>query len=329
MNATAAISVASNRRIWRARTWLESRIRAEQVLIVGASLDAANELARNVAKEKGGAFGWHRLSFPQLAAVVAAPVLATRGLVPLSRLGTEAIVARLIHRLREEGGLSHYHAVADTPGFPRAIARVIAELRLARLAPEAVGSVAPDLMRMITAYEAELAESGLTDWPGVLMLATEAANGRNLHGLIGLPTLLLDVPIAGEAELAFVSALAAAAPEMLATVPAADLPTLGRVRDRLGLKIEDLDQAHSEIDTAGALGTGTLARLQRHLFNEHVESPPAKADNNIEVFSAPGEGRECVEIARRVLALARGGIPFDRIAILLRSPSTALTSRRH
>ena len=38
------------------------------------------------------------------------------------------------------------------------------------------------------------------------------------------------------------------------------------------------------------------------------------------IFSAPGEGRECVEIARRVLALAREGVAFDRIAVLLRSP---------
>ena len=38
------------------------------------------------------------------------------------------------------------------------------------------------------------------------------------------------------------------------------------------------------------------------------------------MFSAPGEGRECVEIVRRVIALARDGMPFDRIAVLLRSP---------
>ena len=38
------------------------------------------------------------------------------------------------------------------------------------------------------------------------------------------------------------------------------------------------------------------------------------------IFSAPGESRECVEIARRVLALAREGIAFDRMAVLLRSP---------
>ena len=35
-----------------ARGWLESRTAAEEVLIVGATPDAANELARKVAKEK-------------------------------------------------------------------------------------------------------------------------------------------------------------------------------------------------------------------------------------------------------------------------------------
>jgi hypothetical protein len=100
-------------------------------LLIGATLDGANELARAVAKEKGVAFGGHRLSFSQLAAVIAAPMLATRGLVPLSRVGTEAIVSGFVRRLRAEGRLSRYHAVSDTPGFPRAITNVIAELRSA------------------------------------------------------------------------------------------------------------------------------------------------------------------------------------------------------
>jgi superfamily I DNA/RNA helicase len=46
----------------------------------------------------------------------------------------------------------------------------------------------------------------------------------------------------------------------------------------------------------------------------------AMPDDSVEVFSAPGEGRECVEIARRVMSLARRGVPFDRIAVLMRSP---------
>ncbi len=134
MRLTAVTSAVNYRRIQRARAWLESRGPAEEVLIVGATLDAANELARSVVKEKGAAFGWHRLTLSQLAAAIAAPVLAARGLVPLSRLGTEAIVARLIHRLKAEGGLEQLPAVADTPGFPRAIAGVIAELRLGKSA---------------------------------------------------------------------------------------------------------------------------------------------------------------------------------------------------
>ena len=52
---------------------------------------------------------------------------------------------------------------------------MIAELRVARVPSDVVGSVAPDLVPLIGAYEAELAEAGLADWPDVLMLATEAA----------------------------------------------------------------------------------------------------------------------------------------------------------
>jgi ATP-dependent helicase/nuclease subunit B len=153
----------------------------------------------------------------------------------------------------------------------------------------------------------------------LLRLATDAIGSPDRHRLIGLPTLLLDVAIATEAELALVTALLAAAPAALATAPAADVATIGRFRDRLGFKVEDLDHAPvaGEGDEAPA---GALARLQRHLFNERDKPPEAQPDDQIEVFSAPGEGRECVEIVRRVIALARDGMPFDRIAVLLRSP---------
>jgi ATP-dependent helicase/nuclease subunit B len=253
---------------------------------------------------------------PQLAAAIAAPVLAERKLVPLSRLGTEAIVARVVHRLRVERGLGRYQPIGETPGFARAIAAVIAELRLARLTCDAISKVAPDLVRLTEAYETALADVGLTDWPGVVALATEAAsNCVGVHRLVGLPMLLLDVPIRSEAELAFVDALAALAPDILATAPAADQPTLGRIR--LHWKLENLDGPPKPDDHVAT--AGTLARLQRQLFKDHTTVSQAPPDNEIEVFSAPGESRECVEIARRVLALARNGIPLDRIAVLLRS----------
>jgi RecB family exonuclease len=305
----AIISAACHRRIRRVTAWLEGADVAEELLIVGASLDAANELARRIAKKKGAVFGWHRITLPQLAATIAAPALAMRGLAPLSQLGTEAIVARMIHHLKAEGKLGRYHAVASTPGFARAVAGVISELRLARLSKDAVAGVAPDFAPLIGAYETELAGAGLADWSGVLALATETVARK--HRLTGLPMLLLDVPLGSEAELAFVRALASKAPKILVTMPSADEPTLKRICDGLGFQIEDLDEGFDP---------GALENLQRHLFNEHTTPGKAEAGDTVEVFSAPGEGRECIEIARRVLLLARSGIPFDRIAVLLRSP---------
>src|SRR6266508_1895553 len=86
MGATVVISFASLRRTARGRTWLEARAPAEEVLIVGATLDAANELARIVARTKGAAFGYHRMTLGQLAATLARPALAARHTVPLGRL---------------------------------------------------------------------------------------------------------------------------------------------------------------------------------------------------------------------------------------------------
>jgi hypothetical protein len=43
-------------RIRRAEAWVEGRLAAEQLLIAAATLDAANELARGVAKWKGAAW---------------------------------------------------------------------------------------------------------------------------------------------------------------------------------------------------------------------------------------------------------------------------------
>ncbi len=168
-------------------------------------------------------------------------------------------------------------------------------------------------------YERQLGEGGLCDWSGVLQLATDAIGGPDRHRLMGLPTLLFNVGIATEAEFAFVAALAATAPAVLATIPAADAATVGRLRDRLGFEVKDQDDLPVGAELHGA-SYDALARLQRNLFNERDRNPEVQAGSEIEVFSAPGEGRECVEIVRRVIGLANERVPFDRIAILLRSP---------
>jgi hypothetical protein len=313
MGATAFISSMSHRRIARARAWLEARAPAEEVLIIGASRDAANELARQVAQMRGAAFGWHRLTLTQLAATLAGSALTARGIAALSRLGVQAMAARVVHSLIADGALGRYCSVAQGPGFARSIAGVVMELRLAKVDPDRLGSIAPELATLLRTYESNLAAGGLADWAGVVISATNAAASSELKPqLVGLPILLLDVPLTTEVELAFVCAICSRAPETLAVVPAADEPTLIRLRKEMQVELEDLD--------TGDESPGTLACLQRRIFNENTASAASVPDDQVLVLSAPGESRECVEIARRVLGLAKKGVAFERIAVLLRSP---------
>ncbi|HEY6357862.1 MAG TPA: hypothetical protein VIX35_06435, partial [Vicinamibacterales bacterium] len=48
--------------------------------------------------------------------------------------------------------------------------------------------------------------------------------------------------------------------------------------------------------------------------------PPREEDGSVVIVSTSGEALECVEIARAIHAAAAEGVPFDQIAILLRSP---------
>ena len=221
-----------------------------------------------------------------------------------------------------ERRLGRFQAIANAPGLPRALANVFLELRLSRLAAGALADEAPEKGTLMQAYEAELLSTGLTDWAGVLEVATASlrSSGPHVHRLAGLSTLLLDVPIASRAEQVFLGAFAISPPEVLITAAASDEASLHQIRDELDPPFENLDELPSQgkkVVTAGALG-----RLQRHLFNDlqHVREHPE--DDQVQIFSAPGESRECVEIARRILSLAEAAVSFDRIAVLLRSPES-------
>jgi ATP-dependent helicase/nuclease subunit B len=268
---------------------------------------------------KRASFGYHRLTLGQLASVLARSELIAQRTTPLGALGIQAVANRAIHKLSEIGRLGRYVNLAGGPGFARAIANVIVELRLEQIEPDALGHVAPDLRPFLQAYEQELAEHGFTDWPGVLRAAgSTATNPGCRHQFLGLPTLLLDEPLTTASDIGLVRALCSRSPEMLITVPANDAVTLARLRSVPGAEIVDLD--FQDTSEPKQKDNGSLRRLQRYIFNDVVAAPQRQLDEQIVVFSAPGESRECVEIVRRVLALAQEGIAFDRMAVLLRSP---------
>ena len=111
-------------RLREAERWLAARA-DRGALIVSASRGAADDLARAVALTRGATAGLHRFSFAQLAARLAAPVLAARGIAPATLIGVEAVAARATFDARQDDGLEYFGAVAGTPGFPRALARTL------------------------------------------------------------------------------------------------------------------------------------------------------------------------------------------------------------
>jgi ATP-dependent helicase/nuclease subunit B len=319
MPKTIIVSAAAHRRLSRARQWLELRSAAEEVVVLGSTLEAANEMARLAVSRSGSAFGWHRMSLAQFAAVLARPALQARQAVPLGDVGAQALAARVVHVVGEAGGLGRYAAIARMPGFPRAIARSIAELRLSGLGSDAVRGAVPELGALLQAYEQELNDGGFTDWAGTLRLAAEATGpGAPAHSLLDRPLILLDPALASEAERMFVTRLLTRTTDAVVTVPAADEPVLRKLQHDHGIVVEDLDRDRGH--------TGSLDRLQRQLFVETDLPIEPLNEGQVSVFSAPGEGRECVEIARRMLRLAEQGVPFDRMAVVLRAPQQY---RRH
>ncbi|HEU5323306.1 MAG TPA: hypothetical protein VFX28_21035, partial [Methylomirabilota bacterium] len=233
---------------------------ATEVLIVGASREAADDLARRVTAARGAAFGLHRASLTQLAARLAAAELARRGAAPATHLGGEAVAARVSFEAEREGALGYFAPVARFPGFARALAATLGELRLGGVAPgalDALGGPARDVAELARRFEAQLEAGRLADRAALLALATRAVAEGAVEPRRGMPVVLLDVPIAGPAERAFVAALAAAAPAALATVPAGDEVTLDALR-ALGAR-------EGGASPAGT-GESDLARARGFLF---------------------------------------------------------------
>lgn len=297
-------STSAEDRIQRAVRWLAERGEAH-VTVVGGTLDAAAEVCRRAVVLRGkGSLGWTRTTLSGVAASLARTELARLGLAPASPLALEAICARVVHdSVRALGRLA---PIADRPGLPRALSRTIGELRLARLDH----LKEEELAKLLAAYGKELAAAQLADRAQTLELAAKLAKGNAADAIC-----FVDVPLEHAAERDLVAALAVK--ELLAVVPTGDDRSIELFRAALGKK--------AELETSTE--DRPLTRLQRGLFaTGEIQdlkdlSPHSIPTDAVTVLSAPGENRECVEIARIVLAEAQRGTPLDRMAVILRAPA--------
>lgn len=288
-----------------AATFLAKHTAQSEILVLAPTRAAANELAINAFPN--GCQGIHTFTLVQLAAHLAAQPMGRRSLAPISRLGIEAITTRIVDTARRSKKLAYFAPVSQTPGFPRALARTIDELRLQNIAAAellSTGAPGKDLAYLMQLYEQELEQRSLADLPMLLAFAAEEA-ATSSNRFTGLPILLTGAVVESQSDERFLRALLEKSPDVLATAITGEEQPLASL---LNVTVQDLDTAPS---------TTTLDRVRTWLFSS--EQPPAAPPDPELLFSAAGENLECVEIARRIRALAAQGTPFDHIAILLRN----------
>ena len=280
----------------------------EKILIV-PSIAAGDRFAHSLA---AGALGLHRISLLSWAALQFRQHLAEKDLTPVGGLGLQAVVARALHGANLAGELRYFSPVSRLPGFAKALARTMEELRMAGVHPgqlQQAGEASADLARLLARYRDELETSRLADLAQMFESAGAAIRAGHGGARVGLPILALDVHLETAAQRDFFRAVAEKAPAVIAVVSSNEQV----YEEILGVAAEDLDAVTDRT---------TLGRLRRGLFSaesfDAAVAAPAP-DGAFDIFSAPGEGLEAVEIARRMKKLASDGVPFDHMAVLLRS----------
>jgi hypothetical protein len=324
-------ATSASARLNAAADFLTPRPPSSEVVIVGASRGAADDFARSIARRAGATFGLMRFSLTQLAARAAAVRLAGASRAPLTQAGAEATAARVVFDALGGGRARILRPVASMPGFPKALARTLYELRLAAIAPDrlmasnadpalrlSVSQAGRDIGRLLARVEGQMDRAAVSDRAALFHLAAEACIAGEMRWA-GLPVVLLDVPLDSRAEREFAAALVACAPDACATVPQGD-ECAREAWAGLGVTVEAVADP--------AEGTSDLACLRRYVFT--LDRPPERERlGDVRLFSAPGEGREAVEIVRRVLDEAARGVPFDEMAVFLRTPQQYLGLLEH
>ncbi|MCA2977455.1 MAG: PD-(D/E)XK nuclease family protein [Myxococcaceae bacterium] len=295
MTREFVISRRSDLRLRAVEAFLGTVASSDEAVLLGADFESLAEVTRALGRPL---FGWRRATLFRHALELARPALLAEGRAAATGLGLEALWARVTWELARAGQLGRLAPLSDRPGLSRALARTISELRQAGLSADAVE---PALGAAMRAFEAALERAHLADRADVFALATQAVPASPRA-----PLALVDVPVGSGAEADFLTALAAHAPRVLAVAPDDDATSVAVLSAALGPPRRLRPSA-----------TDALGALQRHLFTNEAPAEPRPLED---LFSAPGEARECVEVARRIVELARQGVRFDDVAVLLRSP---------
>lgn len=292
-------STSASQRRARGIAFLRGSEASKSVWVVAENRATARALVREHVTSAGAAFGTESTSLIHLAKRLAQPAMAKAGLSFASGAALSALTARALHGSAELGPLE---SLRDSPGLPRALALLFSELREAHHHHD-TKVLRPHLKSLFKTYEDELEHHQLIDLAGLFALAsvaTEAASSPLP------PCLFLDVRVQSACEAQFVRGLTTHAEAVLVTHAPDDAP----IFMELGLTVETMETESTRLD-----------RCRSRLFTKVRDTTGEIRDESIDFFSAPGESRECLEVARRVRNLARQGVPFDAVAVVVHAPS--------
>jgi len=276
------------------------------IVVVAAEKIAADELTWAACETVLG--GVYRHTPSQLALEVSRACLAAQGVSTAGALALEAIAALITNRARAQAALPYFGPVADRPRFARAVLRTITELRLELIASQQLrqfGGAPAELAVLLEEFEAQLAEREIADLATAMRTAVDVVSSGK-HPYCGAAVLLLCPGLQYQAERELIKALVGGARAVLA------LSTEEEEAAQLGAIVQCSPEALRVAETS------SVQRVQSRLFTFGSGAAVAP-DESLEMFAAASEALECVEIARRVSRLAAEGLPFDRMAVLLRS----------
>jgi CRISPR/Cas system-associated exonuclease Cas4 (RecB family) len=167
----------------RAIDFIRASAREGEILVLGPSTEASRDLARRACET--ALVGVHAFSLKQYARD-----LTRSSTTPINNIVHQAICARISHTEK----LTYLGPVARMPGFPKALARTIRELRLQQVRPNGDAGV------LLQAYERELDSRQLADDAATYHLASASARPE-------MPALLFAIDGRTAAERHFAASL--------------------------------------------------------------------------------------------------------------------------
>lgn len=317
---TAFVSGSIEARLDRVRSFLTAQPAGREVVLLGPSRGAIDDVVRSIVREKGALFGLHRKTLAGWAVELAAPKLAHEGRAVAPPLTIDAALLGAIRKSLDAGELQHLvteergEAVVTAPTFPRALLATLLDLRAAGVTPAAIhahaagGARLGDIARLLARFEEELATKSLADAACVRLTATACAEDAALAR--EAPVVAFDVTVRTAADEAFLSALLRLSRKALVVIPFGDKRAIRACREA-GVEPRSIDDVQAS----------SLARVRRYLFEPDVGSRAAP-DETVELLSAPTQAHEATEVVRRIVA---SHVPLDEVAIVLPSRRTYAT----